>query len=116
MSRRRPSPPPTIDVADLTRYRTSLRHAERIAAAYARMQSSVFLHTDAEMAMQTAAELADLRDLLPAIRAGARALRGKQRWAEWRRFEPTLGEEACEDAEVLEGFAAFVDRLTRGKA
>lgn len=53
-------------------------------------------------------DVADLVAFLPALRAGARALRERQRWAGRVSFLHTTAEQAAEDAEHLEGLVAYV--------
>ena len=53
--------------------------------------------------------IVELRELLPSIEAGARALRERQRWAARVTFLPTDAEHAAEAAARLEALASRID-------
>lgn len=54
-------------------------------------------------------DVTDLRPYLPAIYAGARALRERQRWAARVALLPLTATEAAKDAEALEQLAERLD-------
>jgi len=66
------------------------------------------------MTTRTAVPLTELRRLLPAIHAGARALRERERWATRSAFLHLTADQARADAERLEDFARSVSSRPRG--
>jgi len=63
-----------------------------------------------DQAEPLAVPLVDLRPILPHLRAGARALRARERWAT-NAHAPTDAGHAADDARALEGFARWLDLM-----